>query len=212
MPSNAYRVASKLLSFSSILPSLDRAVRADVKELDSARLMPGVVGTALAGIECPQGSYPLTAAFLKLMTAFVQTESIESRLLIPSTLFILREIFPYLLSWPYGSLEQRDEMITLCLNFLHRILQTEETAIEQLKKMCVQVLMESEADCLPVVATYGPSLAEMQLMKQTNWEDTTGRALVLLRQIRTALSILNQLLHPADSELCIPCFYLHIIA
>lgn len=77
--SNAATVASKLLSLSSgVLPSLDRGLLKELKDenylyyIKEARLSPGVVGTALAGIECTQGSYPLAGAFLKLITAFVQ--------------------------------------------------------------------------------------------------------------------------------------------
>jgi len=43
--------------------------------------------------------------------------------------------------------------------------------------------------------TTGGPLAEMQLLKQTNWEDEEGRGLVLLRQIRLGLSILNLMLN-----------------
>ena len=182
-----------MLTFGSILPSLDRPIPANLEELSQARILPGVVGTALAGIECPAGSYPLTGALLKLITSFIRADLTESRLLIPSTLFILRDVFPYLLSWPYVNLESRDEMIHLCLDFLHRVLQTDSG--NAVKSLCIRSLLDSEAEFLITIASYGPSLAEMQLLKQTNWEDgQSGRGLILLRQIRTALSILNQLL------------------
>ena len=44
----------------------------------------------------------------------------------------------------------------------------------------------------------GGPLAELQLLKQTNWDDENGRGLVLLRQIRLGLSILNLMLNMKD--------------
>lgn len=73
-------------------------------------------------------------------------------------------------------------------------------AEQALKKLCVRALLDSDADCLMTVASYGPSLTEMQLLKQTNWEDPTGHGLVLIRQIRTALAVLNLLLNPAEPD------------
>ena len=65
---NAAEVAAKLFA-SSILPSMERQT-ANAGGLNA--ILPGIVGTVLAGVECPQGSYSLTAAFLRLTSAFVQ--------------------------------------------------------------------------------------------------------------------------------------------
>ena len=48
----------------------------DVEALMEAAIVPGVVGTALAGKECPQGTYPITVAFLKLVNAFVKVRRV----------------------------------------------------------------------------------------------------------------------------------------
>lgn len=63
--SNASEIAGKLFS-SSVLPS--RNLPSD----SGNEILPGVIGIVLAGVECSQGSYPLTAAFVKLTSAFIQ--------------------------------------------------------------------------------------------------------------------------------------------
>jgi len=65
--SNASDVAGKLFS-TSVLPSVDR----QLPSATGSEILPGVIGTVLAGVECSQGSYPLTAAFVKLTSAFIQ--------------------------------------------------------------------------------------------------------------------------------------------
>jgi len=68
--SNASDVAGKLFS-TSVLPSVDRQLPSVVT---GSEILPGVIGTVLAGVECSQGSYPLTAAFVKLTSAFIQVK------------------------------------------------------------------------------------------------------------------------------------------
>lgn len=65
--SNAADVAGKLFS-TMVLPSVERLF----PEIANSPVVPGVVGTVLAGVECSQGFYPMTVAFVKLMDAFVQ--------------------------------------------------------------------------------------------------------------------------------------------
>lgn len=64
---NAADIAGKLFS-TSVLPSMERSL----SDAATSSVLPGVVGTVLAGVECSQGFYPLTVAFVKLVDAFVQ--------------------------------------------------------------------------------------------------------------------------------------------
>ena len=120
----------------------------------------------------------------------------------PSILFILQEILPFFLSWQYVSVEARDSMIDACLEWLHRSLQSGNPS-DPLRQLCIRSLLDSgrsEADWLVTIASCGSSQAEMQLLKQTNWDDSKGKGLVVLRQIRLSLSILNLLLQsPGNS-------------
>lgn len=72
-PTNVSEVALQLFA-TSVLPCLERplAVDCDAATLMTTPVFPGVIGTALAGNECPHGAYPLTTAFLKLAISFVQ--------------------------------------------------------------------------------------------------------------------------------------------
>lgn len=115
---------------------------------------------------------------------------------VPSSLFILREILPFLLTRQYISVEQRDLIIDLSFQWLHRLLQTDPS--DPVRQICVRALLDSargETESLVSVAAFGSSLAEMQLIKQTDWEDGDGRGSVMLRHIRLSLSILNLLLN-----------------
>lgn len=124
----------------------------------------------------------------------------DERVVVPSSLFILREILPFLLTRQYINVEQRDLLVDLTLNWLHALLQTDSS--NQVRQMCARTLLDSprgEAESLVSIAAFGSSLAEMQLIKQTDWEDKDGRGLVMLRHIRLALSILNLLLNDREA-------------
>lgn len=124
----------------------------------------------------------------------------DEKVAVPCNLFILREVLPFLLTRQYVSLEQRDLMIGISLNWLHLLLQTDSS--NQVRQMCVRTLLDSprgEAESLVTIAAFGSSIAEMQLIKQIDWEDREGHGLVLLRHIRLSLSILNVLLKDREA-------------
>lgn len=68
--SNASEVAGKLFS-TSVLPSVERHLPNGIGN----EISPGVIGIMLAGVESSQGLYPLTIAFVKLTTAFIQVKA-----------------------------------------------------------------------------------------------------------------------------------------
>ena len=79
--------------------------------------------------------------------------------MVPCTLFILREIDPFLVMWQYSNLEQRDLMINLCFTLIHSILEPNiDVKGLYLQKICIQAFLESskgEAESLLMIATYG---------------------------------------------------------
>jgi len=124
----------------------------------------------------------------------------DERVAVPCNLFILREVLPFLLTRQYVSLGQRDLMIGISLNWLHLLLQTDSS--NQVRQMCAHILLDSprgEAESVVTIAAFGSALAEMQLIKQTDWEDREGHGQVLLRHIRLSLSILNVLLNDREA-------------
>jgi hypothetical protein len=75
-PDNAAQLASQLHS-TGVLPVFQRQQPTGSASYDpSTAVSAGLVGNVLAGVECPQGNYPLTIAWLKLVTAFVQVSLI----------------------------------------------------------------------------------------------------------------------------------------
>jgi len=71
-PDNAAQLATQLHS-AGVLPVFQRQQPTGSASYDSSTpVSAGLVGNVLAGVECPQGNYPLTIAWLKLVTAFVQ--------------------------------------------------------------------------------------------------------------------------------------------
>ena len=204
---NVRELAARIYN-TSVLPCLERPLLADCDPavLISTGILPGIVGTALADTERPQGSYPLTAGFLKLMISFVQVrirnlwsqlfqmkiyclqaEFCDANLMVPCSLFILREIVPFHLAWRYTLLEERDLLTDLCLKWFQRTLET--TAHPQclyLQQLCARTLLEcanGEANSLLHIAGYGSRLAEMQLLKQSNWADPRGHGLVSFHRV-----------------------------
>lgn len=130
-----------------------------------------------------------------IISFYLKAELADERVMIPSTLFILREVFPFLMARQYVSIEERDAMIDACLDWLLRLLQSD---VGRARTFAVRTLLDSarnEAESVVAIAAYGASFAEIQLIKQTNWEDAKGRGLGLSRQIRIALSVLNQILN-----------------
>ena len=74
-PDNSVQLASQLHS-AGVLPIFQRQPAAGIATFDpSTAVTAGLVGNILAGVECPQGNYPLTTAWLKLITALVQVFS-----------------------------------------------------------------------------------------------------------------------------------------
>ena len=64
---SAADIAGKLFS-TYVLPSVERVL----PDATNSSIVPGIVGTVLAGVECSRGFYPLTVAFVKLADVFVQ--------------------------------------------------------------------------------------------------------------------------------------------
>ena len=124
----------------------------------------------------------------------------DERVSVPSSLFILQEILPFLLTRQYINVEQRDILIDLTLNWLQVLLKTDSS--NQLRQICARTLLDSprgEAESLISIAAFGSSLVEMQLMKQTDWEDKDGHGLVMVRHIQLSLSILVALLNDREA-------------
>lgn len=78
-------------------------------------LMAGCYGNMLFGVECIEGSYPITTAVLEFISNVIKPffkDSMESELM-ASFMYILREIFPVFQKWRFYKLKTR-ELIGKC--------------------------------------------------------------------------------------------------
>lgn len=79
-------------------------------------LMAGCYGNMLFGVECIEGSYPITTAVLEFISNIIEPffkDSMESELM-ASFMYILREIFPVFQKWRFYKLKTR-ELIGKCI-------------------------------------------------------------------------------------------------
>lgn len=79
-------------------------------------LMAGCYGNMLFGVECIEGSYPITTAVLEFILNIIEPffkDSMESELM-ASFMYILREIFPVFQKWRFYKLKTR-ELIGKCI-------------------------------------------------------------------------------------------------
>lgn len=79
--------------------------------------------------------------------------------MVPCTIFILKEIAPFLIMWQYMNLEQRDLMVNLCFTWIHCILEPNlDSKCLYLQQICIKTLLETshgEAESLLMIAAYG---------------------------------------------------------
>ncbi|PVD21635.1 hypothetical protein C0Q70_17434 [Pomacea canaliculata] len=198
-----------------LLPYLTENVD-DIGEVLTGRgLHPGILGSIMAGTECPQGRYPLTLTVLTLALELVQSfskEGLEEELQ-PCVLYILRDIFPQFRKWRYSDLVQRKKIGQQCLTLFNKILNlsAQQNKTKKVKTMasrptlhevCVYSLLFTEAGkaLMEIVAT-GVDNVEAALVQQGSV--TEGSGIDLIELIQLSLSLLNQLLllRPPDLPL-----------
>ena len=89
------------ITSSSLLPTVSG---------DGTQVVPGVVGSLLAGQETLTRQFPCLTAFLHLVTVMADKES--SR---PCVSFILSEVVPHYSQWRYETAGERDKIARLAL-------------------------------------------------------------------------------------------------
>ena len=157
------------ISASSLLP----AVSGD------GSLVPGVVGSLLAGQETLTGQFPCLTAFLHLVSVMASKES--SRHCVS---FILSEVVPHYSQWRYETAGQRDKIARLALT---SILQ-HSSLPSGLELMAGDTGL---ARALLSISATGDRAIQTLLEHQTSWEVGRGSDLVTL--VHLALTILDTL-------------------
>ncbi|KAL3870342.1 hypothetical protein ACJMK2_038416 [Sinanodonta woodiana] len=193
-----------------LLPFLTENVDSLAEVLSGQGLSPGLFGALLAGFETQQGRYQLTVAFLDLILELVQPlfkHKLESELM-PSIMYILREIFPVHQKWRYYNTVRKEKIGQLCLDIFHKILNfvgvkgRYKSTRPHLQEVVMYSLLFSEAGrTLLEIAATGTETVEILLAQQSSDSEGAGEDMVQLIQI--AFSVLNRLLilRPEDLPL-----------
>ncbi|KAK6196211.1 hypothetical protein SNE40_001479 [Patella caerulea] len=169
--------------------------------LSGRGLHAGLYGTILARTECIEARYPLTEAVLKFITNLIEplTRSDQEEELVPTILYILREIFPVFRKWRFSQSNSRESLGQKCLDLFHKILnflhlqkKAEKKGL-QLQEVCVYSLLFTEAGrALLEIIAIGVDNIELALSQQGS--ATEGAGIEQIELIQIAFSVLNRLL------------------
>ncbi|XP_041368362.1 nucleoporin NUP188-like [Gigantopelta aegis] len=190
------------LKQTGFLPYLTESVDSLSEVLSGRSLSSGYCGSILASTECTQGRYPLTMAFLDMVSQLVQPLSKLGREeeLQPSVLYILREVFPVYHKWRYYDMMRRESIGQKCLDVFNKIIgevhidkKNPTTEGRRLQEMCVYSLLFTEAGraLLDILAT-GVDSVEQALAQQGSTSE--GGGIELIQLIMMSFSVLNHLL------------------
>ena len=157
---------------------------------------PGIVGGLLAQQECVDGEYPLTTSFLDLLLNCCSHCGSES--ILPSVLFVLREMLPSFQQWRFSQVSGKQVFGQKILKVAHTILSSNQD--EELKSVVCQVLLTpAPCDTLLSLASTGDKTIQSLLEAQSNWDQGVGVELGKL--VNMSLEILDILIqNQNDSE------------
>ncbi|ESO92947.1 hypothetical protein LOTGIDRAFT_175627, partial [Lottia gigantea] len=161
----------------------------------------GLYGTILARSECIEARYPLTQAVLVFITNLIEplTQSNQEEELVPTILYVLREVFPVFRKWRFSQTSSSEALGQKCLDLFHKILnflhlqkKAEKKGI-QLQEVCVYSMLFTEAGrALLEIIAIGVDNIEMSLSQQGS--ATEGDGIEEIELIQIAFSVLNRLL------------------
>ncbi|XP_030624883.1 nucleoporin NUP188 homolog [Chanos chanos] len=162
----------------------------------------GNYGNLLVLIEQPRGEYPVTIAFLRLVTTLVkgQLGSTQSRGLIPCVLLVLKEMLPTYHKWRYNTHGVRERIGCLILELVHAILNLSPEGESQgsapsLQSLCIYSLANTEAGQAVVnIMGVGVDTIDMVLAAQPSSGGCDGPGQVLIQTVKLAFSVTNNVI------------------
>lgn len=188
-----------------LLPYLTENIDNISEILSGQGLMAGCYGNMLFGVECIEGSYPITTAVLEFISNVIEPffkDSMESELM-ASFMYILREIFPVFQKWRFYKLKTRELIGRKCVEIFHKTLENvinrskpvESTSKRpKVQEVVVYSLLFTEAGqtLLGIIAT-GSDNVDQALVQQGSMAEG-GIGAEMIRLIQISFSVLNQLL------------------
>nr|XP_023663672.1 nucleoporin NUP188 homolog [Paramormyrops kingsleyae] len=169
----------------------------------------GNYGNLLVIIEQPRGEYPVTIAFLRLVTTLVkgQLGSTQNKGLIPCVLLVLKEMLPTYHKWRFNAYGVRERIGCLILELIHAILNLSPEGESQdsspsLQSLCIYSLTNTDAGRAVVnIMGIGVDTIDVVLAAQPSSGGSEGPGQVLIQTVKLAFSVTNNVIRlkpPAD--------------
>ncbi|XP_069465303.1 nucleoporin NUP188 isoform X2 [Ambystoma mexicanum] len=163
----------------------------------------GGYGNLLLGIEQPQGDYPVTISFLRLVTTLIkgQLGNTQSQGLVPSILFVLKEMLPNYHKWRYNTHGVRERIGCLILELIHAILNLcSEVDLHcgnapSLQSLCIFSLANTEAGQAVInIMGIGVDTIDGVMAAQPNSSGSDGQGQLLIQTVKLAFSVTNNVI------------------
>ena len=192
-----------LPSFSSSVSSVDSTPTSPLavasNALDGRDALPGSYGNILATQECAQARYPLTAAFLRIVLHLSPSVlvSADADLLLPSVLFVLREIFPHFGRWRFfssGENPKRESIGQKCLEIFLAI-PPDSTAASVVRESLVKSPAGETLVCL-----LGTGVDVIQAALHSQGDLKHGAGAELTRLVHLAFQVLTSTIGGSEAD------------
>ncbi|XP_013176696.1 PREDICTED: nucleoporin NUP188 homolog [Papilio xuthus] len=170
----------KRLINTGLLPRVINHQLSHVEYANGASLDSAAVGSYLVILEQPSGSYKFLAAYIDMLSEFLEfssDERITSEIILAGLMLILREVFPNICGWRYSCGAERRTLLQRCTKFLTSILEISKTnkTMTLVKKTCIYsfLYMENALEVLKIISI-GNDQLERSLRDDTNWISGMG--------------------------------------
>ncbi|XP_078502398.1 nucleoporin NUP188 isoform X2 [Lissotriton helveticus] len=163
----------------------------------------GAYGHLLLGIEQPQGEYPVTISFLRLVTTLIkgQLGNTQSQGLVPCILFVLKEMLPNYHKWRYNTHGVRERIGCLILELIHAILNLcsdedlQSGKSPSLQSLCIFSLANTEAGQAVVnIMGIGVDTIDAVMAAQPSSIGSEGQGQLLIQTVKLAFSVTNNVI------------------
>ncbi|KAK7896462.1 hypothetical protein WMY93_021787 [Mugilogobius chulae] len=197
------------LQHTGFLPFSSNALTSMAQCISAEGMKAGNYGNLLVQIEQQRGEYPVTIAFLRLITTLVkgQLGSTQNNGLVPCVLLVLKEMLPTYHKWRYNSYGVRERIGCLILELIHAILNLSPEGESQgstptLQSLCIYSLANTEAGQAVVnIMGVGVDTIDVVLAAQPSSGGSEGPGQILIQTVKLAFSVTNNVIRlkpPSD--------------
>lgn len=190
---NPVRIWQKLEEFSVFPHQLKSGLgeSPSVEDINS-----GVIGHLLAQQECVNGEFPLTLAYLELLTVCVQSPEINAT---PSLVFVAQDLIPSFSNWRFSELGDRETFGQKLLGLTKLVLESDLPHLKALNGLvCGLLLKPAPLETMLNLIQTGDRMVQSLIEAQSTWESGAGVELSAL--IDLAMLAFNALLIKAPDQ------------